>query len=164
MRTVHLLLLMQGMVGAFDTLWYHEFRARLPNQPSARRELRLHASRDAIYAMLLGTLGWLAWQVRWLGSSWPCLRARLRSRSPTSTSRRTVEPSYGAFLAHLLPEIWQWMRAPTSFAVVQPVSPTAWVLGIMGIGVLLSGVRDAIASATLRSPNQPLQPTSGWLE
>ena len=38
MREFQILLLAQGILGAFDTLWYHEWRARLPSQPAAVRE------------------------------------------------------------------------------------------------------------------------------
>jgi hypothetical protein len=41
------LLALQGALGAFDTLYYHEWRARLPaGGDSTRDELRLHAARD----------------------------------------------------------------------------------------------------------------------
>ena len=36
-------LLLLALLGAFDTLYYHEWRLRLPSDPSARQELRLHA-------------------------------------------------------------------------------------------------------------------------
>src|SRR5262245_2923507 len=56
-----------GAIGAFDTVYYHEWRARLPAQgPSAAPELRLHAARDFFYAILFGTLPWLGWHGRWV--------------------------------------------------------------------------------------------------
>ncbi len=60
---------------------------------------------------------------------------------------------YGAFLAHLVPEVMQWARLPTGFA---PVSYgwVSWLLTAMAAGVFLSGVRD-LASA-LRHPNTAL--------
>lgn len=52
-----------GLLGAFDTLYYHEWRARLPALgPAARSELQLHAWRDFVYAALFAGLPWLAWQ------------------------------------------------------------------------------------------------------
>jgi len=54
------LLVAQGVLGAFDTLYYHEWRARLPaGGAQSRPELLLHASRDFVYAALFGTLGWV---------------------------------------------------------------------------------------------------------
>ena len=46
MTTALQVLLLLGALGALDTLYYHEWRLRLPETKSARRELRLHASRD----------------------------------------------------------------------------------------------------------------------
>ena len=60
------LLAVQGAIGAFDTLYYHEWRARLPARGSqVAAELRLHAVRDYLYAVIFGTLPWLAWQGFW---------------------------------------------------------------------------------------------------
>src|SRR5215467_1844323 len=56
-----ILLAAQGLLGASDTLYYHEYTLRLPAQPGARQELRLHALRDFVYALLFGSLGWLTW-------------------------------------------------------------------------------------------------------
>ncbi len=36
MKTSILLLLAQGVLGTFDTLWYHEYKLRLPHRHSAR--------------------------------------------------------------------------------------------------------------------------------
>ena len=55
-----------GCLGAFDTLYYHEWRAKLPALGrAAHSELQLHAWRDFVYAILFATLPWLAWQGRW---------------------------------------------------------------------------------------------------
>src|SRR5262245_46041720 len=67
MTTALSLLAFQGVIGAFDTLYYHEWRARLPARGSqAAPELKLHALRDFLYAVLFGTLPWLAWQGLWV--------------------------------------------------------------------------------------------------
>ena len=50
------LLGIQGVIGAFDTLYYHEWKARLPARGrAAAPELYLHAARDFLYAVLFGT-------------------------------------------------------------------------------------------------------------
>jgi len=59
------LLALQGVIGAFDTAYYHEWRARLPGLGRERAELRLHAARDALYALIFATLPWFAWQGLW---------------------------------------------------------------------------------------------------
>jgi len=55
------LLFIQGVIGAFDTFYYHEWRARLPARGAqSAPELKLHAARDFFYAVLFATLPWLA--------------------------------------------------------------------------------------------------------
>ena len=60
------LLMIQGILGALDTLYYHEWRVRLvAYSPMTSAELLLHAARDCIYAIIMSTLPWLAWQGGW---------------------------------------------------------------------------------------------------
>ena len=54
---------------------------------------------------------------------------------------------YGAFLANVLPEMWRWSAVDTGFGASNHGFP-AWVLSGLAIGVFLSGVRDAVASAS----------------
>lgn len=55
------ILLLHGLLGGFDTLYNHEWHARLPSQPYAARELRLHAGRSAIYVAIFAGLAWFEW-------------------------------------------------------------------------------------------------------
>ncbi len=61
MRDALYVLMLLGALGAFDTLYYHEWRLRLPETATARRELRLHASRDLAYTIVFGSLAWTTW-------------------------------------------------------------------------------------------------------
>ncbi|MCB1006898.1 MAG: hypothetical protein KDB35_22135, partial [Acidimicrobiales bacterium] len=61
MNGVLSLLALQGALGAFDTLYFHEWRARLPGRPEMRSELRLHAARSVIYGIVFCTLPWVSW-------------------------------------------------------------------------------------------------------
>jgi len=65
MESALLLLILQGFLGAFDTLYYHEFRLRLPTALTARKELKLHAARDFLYAIIFGSLAWRSWNGSW---------------------------------------------------------------------------------------------------
>jgi hypothetical protein len=66
MTTALWLMAVQGAIGAFDTVYYHEWRARLPARGvHAAAELKLHSCRDFLYALIFGTLPWLAWQGFW---------------------------------------------------------------------------------------------------
>ncbi len=73
MTTVLWPLALLGLLGAFDTAYYHEWRARLPARGRAvASELKLHAARDFFYAAMFVTLPWLAcrgwWVLLWRAS------------------------------------------------------------------------------------------------
>src|SRR5260370_11735245 len=53
------LIAIQIAMGAFDTFYHHELTERLAWRPSQRHELQLHSVRNALYALLFLTLGWL---------------------------------------------------------------------------------------------------------
>src|SRR4051812_49970692 len=60
-------LAIEGVVGAFDAFNFHEWRARLPaGGAQTAPELKLHACRSFLYAVIFGTLPWLAWQGWWV--------------------------------------------------------------------------------------------------
>src|SRR5436853_7211285 len=61
MTTALVLLAVQGALGAFDTLYYHEWLLRLPSRPHAALELTLHAVRDYVYVAIFCTLGRYEW-------------------------------------------------------------------------------------------------------
>lgn len=175
MITVLWLFAIQGTMGAFDTLYYHEWRAKLPARvPAARTELRLHAARDFIYAIIFGTLPWVAWYGLWAGILAALLVAEVvitlkdfiveeRVRRPLGgvypgerVTHALMGIVYGAALAHLIPVLAEWWFAPTALAVRPQAIPNALrlALALMAVGVALSGVRDLYASTGL--------PHSGW--
>ena len=164
------LLAVQGLIGAFDTLYYHEWRARLPARgTAAARELKLHAARDFFYAVLFGTLPWLAWHGRWV----LLLIAVLIVEIVLTLTDFVVEISvrkflgdvyagervthavmgilYGAMLAFLIPVMVSWWRLPDGFAVATYDVPDMLRSGlaIMAVGVFASGLRDLYAAHEL---------------
>lgn len=180
MVTVLWLFVVQGTLGALDTLYYHEWRARLPALgPQAAAELRLHAFRDFIYCILFVTLPWFAWQGFWAAVLCVLLLAEIiitltdfvvedSVRKPLGgvyKGERVMHAImgiiYGATLANFLPVIsdW-WVRAPglVSQAVCIPEA-LRWLLVLMGLGVGLSGVRDLCASYGIPGAAWPWQKT-----
>jgi hypothetical protein len=158
MKTALLLLILQGILGAFDTLYYHEYRLRLPSAFAARKELKLHAARDFIYAIIFGSLAWRSWDGLWAWvlvglfvtelviTLWDFL-AEDRSRKVPARERSThaiMGIVYGAVLANLLPEILRWGRLPTGF-VQHDYVMLSWILSVMAFGVFVSGLRDILA-------------------
>ncbi len=170
------LLAVQGVIGAFDTLYYHEWRARLAGRvPGAAPELRIHALRDFLYAILFGSLPWTAWHGDWvlaLGvvlateivlTMWDFV-VEIRVRKPIGDvyageriTHAVMAIIYGGMLANLLPVLWQWWQMPTAFVVARAPAPEilCWVLTLMAVGVFLSGVRDWYASLGLPHGSWP---------
>lgn len=153
------LLLAQGLLGAFDTLWYHEYQQQLPRNASAKVELRLHASRDFAYAIVFGSLAWMLWHGVWawlflailafeIGITlWDFIEEDISRRLPAGerTMHTIMAIIYGAFLSHLLPEVFQWTSRPTELVFVER-GLLSWVLTAFAAGVFFSGIRDVVAS------------------
>ena len=175
MHTALWLLAMQGVIGAFDTLYYHEWKAMLPARGArAAAELRLHAARDFLYAVLFVGLPWLAWHGVWMLALGAVLLAEIvltladfvieiRVRKALGDvyggeriTHALLGIVYGAMLAHLVPVLWSWGEQPTALLTAAPSvpEPLRWMLAVMAAGVFLSGVRDLYASFGL--------PHGGW--
>ena len=169
------LLAIQGLVGAFDTLYYHEWRARLPAWGSqSASELKLHAARDGFYAVLFGTLPWLAWRGGWVLVLVAVLIAEIILTLTDFVVEITVRKPmgdvyggerithaimgilYGAMIACLIPVLLEWWMLPSGLVVVSPPAPDLLrgALLIMAFGVLASGLRDLYAAYEL--------PYGGW--
>jgi len=164
------LLAIQGVIGAFDTLYYHEWRARLPARGAlSAPELKLHAARDFLYAVLFGTLPWLAWPGGWtlllIGVLVAEILLTLTDFVVEISVRKTLGDVYGgervthaimgilygAMIASLIPVLVEWAALPTALAVHPPDAPLALrsALLLMAFGVLVSGVRDLYAACEL---------------
>ena len=169
------LMAVQGLIGAFDTFYYHEWRARLPARvPGTARELQLHALRDFLYAIIFGTLPWLAFHGVWTLALAAVLIAEIVLtlmdfivetwvRKPFGdvyagerVTHAIMGILYGAMVANLLPVLWHGWSQPTDL-VFQPADVPEllrWALSVMALGVFLSGVRDLYAALGL--------PHGGW--
>ncbi len=185
MSTALWLLAIQGVLGALDTLYYHEWRARLPaGVPGTRPELLLHAARDFLYAVLFGTLPWVAWHGAWAALLGLIILAEVlitladfvvedRVRQPLGgvfpgerCMHTVMAILYGAVLAHLLPALVSWWHLPAALAVEPAPVPQALrlTLTFMALGVLGSGVRDLYAALQLPRGHWPWPVASGKQE
>jgi len=170
------LLAIQGLIGAFDTLYYHEWRARLPaHGAQSAKELKLHAARDVLYAVLFGTLPWLAWQGAWVLLLAGVLIAEIiltltdfvveiAVRKPLGdvyggerVTHAVMGILYGAMIASLIPALIRWWPMPSALAIASADVPDAlrWTLAIMAAGVLASGLRDLYAAYELPHGSWP---------
>ena len=174
MITALWLLAVQGAIGAFDTLYYHEWRARLPALPGARPELRLHAARALVYAVLFAALPRVEWRGAWAYALGALLAAEIlitlrdfvvedgvrRALGGVFAGERVTHGVmaiiYGAMLANLLPALDAWRGQPTALAPHARALPAelVWLLTLMSAGVAASGLRDAYAALGL--------PGGGW--
>jgi hypothetical protein len=170
------LLALLGVIGAFDTVYYHEWRARLPARGSiAAPELKLHAARDVLYAVLFGTLPWMAWHGAWAAVLVAILVAEIVLTMADFVTEMTVRRPlgdvyagervthavmgivYGAMIAVLLPVLSMWSQQPTALRLAPPAVPAVlrWALAVMALGVFVSGARDLYAAARLPHGDWP---------
>jgi hypothetical protein len=169
MDTALTLLIVQGVLGAFDTFWYHEWQQRLPTRPAAVLELRLHASRDFAYAVVFASLAWFEWRgwLVWILGAvlafeilitlWDFIEEDMRRPLPPGerVMHTIMAIVYGAFLANLIPQLVRWSASPTEFAPAN-YGAVSWLLTAMASGVFLSGVRDLMASFGTRTRMESL--------
>ena len=170
-----------GFLGAFDTFYYHEWRARLPAQGAlAAPELKLHAARDFFYAVLFSTLPWLGWHGRWVWvlvavivieiilTLWDFV-VELAVRKPLGgdyagerVAHAFMGIVYGATIARMVPELIRWSSLPTGLVPVRYPVPEGLVvlLLLMAAGVFLSGLRDLYAALDLPYGNWPWPKTN----
>ena len=175
MSVVLWLMLCQGIFGAFDTLYYHEYLARLPaGGAKTRPELWLHAARDVVYAVLFASLPFFEWRGLLAGVLAAMLAIEIvitmadfvvevRVREPVGVlpgervTHGCMAIIYGAILAHLIPQIADWWTAETAWASVRYEVPRALEIGfvLMSCGLIASGIRDAYAALGLPGGSFP---------
>jgi len=170
------LLGIQGVIGGFDTVYYHEWRARLPARgKQAASELKLHAARDFFYAVLFATLPWIAWQGTWalvlagvfvaeivLTLTDFVVEIAVRKQLGDVYAGERVTHAvmgilYGAMVANLIPVLGRWWTLPTALMPERTGIPDLlrWGLFVMAAGVLLSGLRDLYAALELPHGSWP---------
>jgi hypothetical protein len=169
------LLALLGVIGAFDTLYYHEWKAKLPaGGKETAQELKLHAARDFFYAILFATLPWVAWHGLWVMALvaviiieivltlWDFvveIAARNFLGDVYAGERVThaiMGIVYGAMAANVIPTLISWWKLPSALVIQAAPVPEwlRWGLVVMAVGVFLSGIRDLYAAYGL--------PNGGW--
>lgn len=163
MTAIFTLLSFQALLGAFDNLWHHELAARLPQRVPARRELALHAVREALYGIVFIGLGWFEWHggLAWvlaalLGIEGVVTLAdfleedRTRRLPPFERALHTVlSVSHGLLLGLLAPVLMHWSQQATALHV-QPHGWVSVLFTLYGVGVLAWSLRNGLAVLRLR--------------
>ncbi len=166
MEVVLILLIIQGVIGAFDTLVLHEWQERLPYRESAVMELRLHALRALLYGVIFIGLAWLHWQGAWAWVFIAVLMAEVvltawdfivedqtRRLSPIErVTHLILAVIFGGFLALLAPHLMAWTSMPTGL-VNADYGYLSWMSTLLGMGAATWGVRDGIAGMRYPLPD-----------
>ena len=164
MNEVLWLLAVQGALGAFDTLYFHEWKARLPIRSEMRSELGLHAVRSAIYGIVFCSLPWLAWT----GAAAGVLAVLLAVEAVVTFADFVVEDRvrtclggvypgervmhglmavvYGAFMTTFVPVLYGWFSGRGETLGIGMPSVVLVGLTALGIGSLVSALRDGLAA------------------
>lgn len=179
MHILDAVLIGQALLGAFDNLWHHEWAARLPQRRGARRELALHAGREALYGALFLGLAWWSWHgalaavvaavlgVEVLITLTDFLEEdRTRQLPPFERWLHTVlTVCYGLFLGLMGPRLLVWWQQPTGLEAAGR-GPVSWLFTAMAVVVWAWSARNVLAvqrlgreaAALEDQPARPPQP------
>jgi hypothetical protein len=159
-----LVLLAQGVLGGVDTLVNHELVERLPTRPEARREIGLHSVREAVWAILLGGLGWLAWHgaAALVIAALLALELLITAVDEAVENRIRVLPqnervlhvfltlNLGIMIALLAPLLMEWSSEPTALVPVHR-GLAAWLLLALAAASAEWSLLDFLAWRKLRN-------------
>lgn len=162
METLLIIFAIQGLLGAFDTIYHHELTERLPWKKSAAKELKLHGVRNFFYSIIFLSLGWLAWHgifailfalilfIEIIITLWDFV-VEDKTRKLPATERIThtiLALNYGCILALLAPVLIDWAKLPSGFAVMN-FGVLSWVMTLYGIAVFGWAFRDYLRGVKL---------------
>ncbi len=159
-----LLITLQIFMGAFDTIYHHEFTERLAWRSTQRHELQLHGVRNLFYALLFIGIGCFQFHGAFAWAVAGVLFAELlitlkdfveedltRKLAPSERVTHTLLAlNYGAILALLAPVLLDWSRQPSGIVATQYGLWTPFMLAA-ACGVALFGVRDLLAARRMAS-------------
>ena len=162
MELVLSLLVIQGVMGAFDNLWHHEITERLPQKPSARGELALHSIRAFLYGIIFLALGWSEWHggfavlltvmliVEVVVTLWDFIIEDMTRKLPKleRVLHTLLAMNYGAVLTLLLPILWAWTSEPTAI-LPAGYGWLSWIMTLYSVGIFAWAIRDGLAVWTL---------------
>lgn len=156
------LLVFQAILGGFDVLWNHEYQEKLPQQPSAALEQKIHGVRELFYAFVFFGLASFEWHGYWaillsvllviemILTAWDFI-IEDQTRRLSAVERTThliLSMNGGAFIALLVPLLWNWAyESPRLLAV--DYGPLFHLLIFFSFAVWVWRIRDLIAGMRL---------------
>ncbi|MDH5232860.1 MAG: TIGR01777 family oxidoreductase [Gammaproteobacteria bacterium] len=158
------LLIVQGILGAFDTLYHHELTIALPRRVTAKKELMIHSVRAILYGVVFAAIANLEFHGVWVVAILSLILIEIgltlwdfvvedNSRKLPASERvlHTVLAINGGALFGLYTfQLWQWSHLPPALVGVD-YGWRSMALNLFAVGVLISGVRDGIAAIKLGS-------------
>ena len=155
MTTVLILFIIIGLMGAFDTLYHHELKERLPWRPEVKSELKAHALRNVFYFTIFLSLAWVEWHgfFAWVflailvaevfvTFSDFALESKVRTvPAPEIIVHTALGIVYGATLAYLIPIVLDWSTLATDVAFVN-YGLLSWIMSMYALAVLVFAFRD----------------------
>ncbi|AVA35077.1 uncharacterized protein ACUXAV_003052 [Cupriavidus metallidurans] len=168
------LLIVQALMGAFDTLYHHELTQGLPHSPRARRELSIHAIRAVLYGVLFASMANLKFFGIWtfaiaglvVVEIWLTLWDFVvedRSRKLPATERvlhTLLAINGGALFGLYAVQLVEWFQAPTGLAIAS-FGWRGWLLSLAAAGVTVSGIRDGLAARRMSRRGAAINPFAG---
>jgi uncharacterized protein (TIGR01777 family) len=155
METLLLLLSIQGLIGAYDSIYHHEFKERLSLKDTAKSELKIHSLRSILYSILFLSFGWVQWHgslalvfaailvIELFLTLWDFVEED-RSRVLPATERIThtiLALNFGAIIALFIPELFRWQYLPIGFAYSYH-GIYSWIMTLYGVGVIPFAIRE----------------------
>ncbi|HVY81988.1 MAG TPA: TIGR01777 family oxidoreductase [Steroidobacteraceae bacterium] len=165
MNLLFTLITVQAVMGAFDNLWHHEIKERLPAKRAAASETALHAVREFLYALIFFALAWYEWRGAWA----LLLAAVILAEIPITLGDFVVEDrtrrlpvlervlhtvlaiNLGLILAVLAPIVFEWWRSATA-VVPADHGAFSWLFTLFSVGVFAWSVRNTLAVLRHRRP------------
>jgi hypothetical protein len=157
------LLVTQGVMGGFDTLFNHELLVGLPRRADAHAEIGLHWVREGIYGVLFIGLAWFAWQgtLAWVIAALLVAQVGVDLADELVENRIRVLPqneravhmlltiNLGLIVAALAWTLHEWGAAPTGLERVDH-GAARWILSLLGAASIGWSARDFVAWLRLR--------------
>lgn len=151
-------LIVQALLGAFDTVWYHEVHLGLAGRPACAREVRLHGLRALTYAGLFVAVATTHFRGPWVLLYGLPLAAELvltlldfaeeaRSRGPGlfPAGERVTHLVMAAVHGGLWVLLLRSAADPAGCALAEPTVAGGFLV-LAALGALGSGIRDLWAA------------------
>ncbi|MBN3788437.1 TIGR01777 family oxidoreductase [Burkholderia sp. Ac-20353] len=156
------LLIVQGGMGAFDTLYHHELTQHLPRHPRARLELTIHCVRSVLYGLVFASFANLAFYGAWVAAIAAVLFVEVlltlwdfivedQTRKLPATERvlhTLLAVNGGALFCAYAMQLATWSHAPVALRVID-LGWRGWLLDLFAVGVTASGIRDGLAASRI---------------